>query len=190
MTPPYLELLFRLLSDLAAIVILLFGIYYPRYRRKETAITAALVNIFTFAVLSILSSVQFSVAAGFGLFAILALFSLRSEQIERLDVAYFFGGISLAVITSIQGTAPGFMLLMLAVVLLASFVLDHPRLLRPSRQMRVVLDTIPRGATAGMQPLTQILSERLGAEIISARILRIDYITETLEADINVRDPA
>lgn len=46
-------------------------------------------NIFAFAVLTILSSVQFSLAAGFGLFAILALFSLQSEQIEKIEIAYF-----------------------------------------------------------------------------------------------------
>lgn len=48
-------------------------------------------NVFAFSVLTILSTVQFSLAAGFGLFAILALFSLRSEQIGKIEISYFFG---------------------------------------------------------------------------------------------------
>ncbi|WP_426038399.1 DUF4956 domain-containing protein [Cypionkella sp. TWP1-2-1b2] len=51
-----------------------------------------------------MGAVQFSVAAGFGLFAILALFTLRSEPITKIEIAYFFGSIALAVITAVQGT--------------------------------------------------------------------------------------
>ncbi len=90
----------RMGIDLAAMTLLVFGMYYRRYRDKELATAASMFNIFTFAVLSILSSVEFSVAAGFGLFAILALFSLRSEQITKIEITYFFGAIAIAVITS------------------------------------------------------------------------------------------
>ena len=79
---PVLELVARFGIDVLAMVALVFGMYYRRYRDKELVTAAALFNIFAFAVLTILSSVEFSVAAGFGLFAILALFSLRSEQIS------------------------------------------------------------------------------------------------------------
>lgn len=95
---PVAELLARFMIDIAAMGVLIFGLYYRRYRDRELATTASMFNIFAFAVLTILSSVEFSVAAGFGLFAILALFSLRSEQIEKIEIAYFFGAIAVAVI--------------------------------------------------------------------------------------------
>lgn len=183
----YADLSARLLLNVVSMAILLFGLYYPRYRHKETAITAALVNIFTFAVLSVLSSVQFSIAAGFGLFAILAMFSLRSEQISKTDVAYFFGSIALTVITSIQGTELRFVMLMLAVVLLAAYVIDHPRILRTASQMRVTLDTIPEAVAADPDRLNHELAKRLGVHVISARIRRIDYVTEIVEADVDFR---
>ena len=72
---PVAELLARFMIDIAAMGVLIFGLYYRRYRDRELATTASMFNIFAFAVLTILSSVEFSVAAGFGLFAILALFS-------------------------------------------------------------------------------------------------------------------
>ena len=99
-----LELVARFAIDVVAMVVLVFGMYYRRYRDKELVTAAALFNVFAFAVLTILSNVQFSVAAGFGLFAILALFSLRSEQISKTEITYFFGSIAIAVICSVQGT--------------------------------------------------------------------------------------
>ena len=156
------DLILRFGLNLAAMLVLLFAVYYPRYRHKEPTIAAALFNVFAFAVLSVLSSVQFSVAAGFGLFAILALFTLRSEQINKSDIAYFFGSISLAVITSVQGTHLGFVVLMLVIVLLAVFIIDHPRILRSVSQMKITLDCIPEGLVSNSGSLQEELSRRLG----------------------------
>ncbi len=101
---PIWQLVARFAIDTVAMVLLMFGMFYRRYRDKELATTASMFNIFAFAVLTILSSVEFSIAAGFGLFAILALFSLRSETISKSEISYFFGAIALAVICSVQGT--------------------------------------------------------------------------------------
>ena len=99
-----------------AAFVLLFVFYYRRYRDKELVTTASMFNIFAFCVLTVLSSVQFSVAAGFGLFAILALFSLRSEQISKIEITYFFGAIAIAVICSVQGTTLTFVVLVLSLI--------------------------------------------------------------------------
>src|SRR5690625_7937398 len=83
------ELIARFLLDLGAMAVLLFGMFWPRYKNKEITLAAALLNVFTFGVLSILSSVEFSIAAGFGLFAILSMIYLRSETIHQYDYDYF-----------------------------------------------------------------------------------------------------
>ena len=81
--------------NLGAASVLMFGLYYRRHHNRDTAVSALLLNVFVFAVLTVLADVQFSLAAGFGLFAILALFTLRSEQLSRVDIAYFFGSASM-----------------------------------------------------------------------------------------------
>lgn len=185
--PDYYDLLIRFSLNLAAMLVLLFALYYRRYRHKETAIAASLFNIFGFAVLSVLSTVQFSVAAGFGLFAILALFTLRSEQINKADIAYFFGSISLAVITSVQGTHLGFVVLMLAIVLVAVFVIDHPRILRTVSQMKITLDYIPEGLISQPEAFQQELALRLGngVQVTAVRVISIDYVTEVVKAEVS-----
>ena len=183
----YLDLFTRFSFNIISVAILLFVLYYPRYNQKETTISAALFNVFAFAALSILSSVQFSIAAGFGLFAILALFSLRSEQINRTDISYFFGSVSIAVITSIQGTHLGFVLAILLMILVAVYVIDHPRIMRAVNEIRIDLDFIPKNVVAAPEALQAELSERLAVEVLSVRILSINYVTETVRAEVSFR---
>jgi hypothetical protein len=184
MSTPLAEVLLRFVLDVAAMVSLVFGMYYPRYRDKELVTAAALFNIFAFAVLSILSVVEFSVAAGFGLFAILALFSLRSEQISKTEITYFFGSIAIAVICSVQGTTLGFVATVVALILLAAWVIDHPRMLHAADGVKITLDKIDAHALSDPGVMRADLSQRLGVEVMSYQITALDYINDM--ARINV----
>ena len=181
---PVLELVARFGIDVLAMVALVFGMYYRRYRDKELVTAAALFNIFAFAVLTILSSVEFSVAAGFGLFAILALFSLRSEQISKTEITYFFGSIAIAVICSVQGTTIAFVAAVVTLILLAAWIIDHPRILRSADGVKITLDKIDAHALSKPEVMRADLSARLGVEVMSYQIVALDYINDM--ARINV----
>ena len=179
-----LELVARFAIDVVAMVALVFGMYYRRYRDKELVTAAALFNVFAFAVLTILSNVQFSVAAGFGLFAILALFSLRSEQISKTEITYFFGSIAIAVICSVQGTTIGFVTAVVTLILIAAWIIDHPRILRSADGVKITLDKIDAHALSKPEVMRADLSARLGVEVMSYQITALDYINDM--ARINV----
>ena len=181
---PVLELVARFGIDVLAMVALVFGMYYRRYRDKELVTAAALFNVFAFAVLTILSNVQFSVAAGFGLFAILALFSLRSEQISKTEITYFFGSIAIAVICSVQGTTIAFVAAVVTLILIAAWIIDHPRILRSADGVKITLDKIDAHALSNPEVMRADLSTRLGVEVMSYQITALDYITDM--ARINV----
>ena len=179
-----LELVARFAIDVVAMVALVFGMYYRRYRDKELVTAAALFNVFAFAVLTILSNVQFSVAAGFGLFAILALFSLRSEQISKTEITYFFGSIAIAVICSVQGTTIAFVAAVVTLILIAAWIIDHPRILRSADGVKITLDKIDAHALSKPEVMRADLSARLGVEVMSYQIIALDYINDM--ARINV----
>lgn len=181
---PVLELVARFAIDVVAMVALVFGMYYRRYRDKELVTAAALFNVFAFAVLTILSNVQFSVAAGFGLFAILALFSLRSEQISKTEITYFFGSIAIAVICSVQGTTIAFVAAVVTLILIAAWIIDHPRILRSADGVKITLDKIDAHALSKPEVMRADLSARLGVEVMSYQIVALDYINDM--ARINV----
>lgn len=179
-----IDLLVRFGLNTGGMVLLIFGMFYRRYRDKDLATTAAMFNIFAFAVLTILSSVEFSLAAGFGLFAILALFSLRSEQIDKIEISYFFGSVAIAVICSVLGTTLGFVALVTGLVLLAAFIIDHPKVLRLSDGIRITLDKIDPHAISDPELMRRDLSERLGVEVMSYQIVSLNYVNDL--AQINV----
>jgi len=183
----YVELVGRFAINLASMVTLIFAIYYARYKHKETAISAALFNIFTFAVLSVLSILEFSLAAGFGLFAILALFTLRSEPINKSDIAYFFGSVSIAVVCAIKGTSMIFVMIMTLLMLASVFIIDHPEILKSVNQATVRYDAIPESFMSEPNTLKIELSKRLGVEVLSYRILSVCYVTEVIQVEVDYR---
>lgn len=185
---PIWELLARFAINAGAMSLLIFGMYYRRYRDRELATTASMFNIFAFAVLTILSSVQFSLAAGFGLFAILALFSLRSEQIEKIEIAYFFGAIAIAVICSVLGTGLVFVLFVVSFVVAAAWILDHPNMMKSAHGAKVTLDAIESDILSDTEKTRRLLSERLGVDVMTFQILELNYVNDMARINIFYRN--
>ncbi len=186
-TNPIWELIARFAINTVAISILIFGMYYRRYRDKVLATTASMFNIFAFSVLTILSSVEFSIAAGFGLFAILALFSLRSEQIEKIEIAYFFGAIATAVICSVQGTGLPFVMVIVAFVLIGAWILDHPKILQSASSTKITLDQIDGYALSDAEKMRSDLSQRLGVDVMNFQIIELNYVNDLARLQIFYR---
>lgn len=187
LAPAVVELLSRFSIDITAMVGLVFGLYYRRYRDKELVTAAALFNVFVFSVLTVLSSVQFSVSAGFGLFAILALFTLRSEPISKIEITYFFGSVALAVICSVHGTTLAEISAISALVLAGAFVLDHPLILRSVANVKITLDKIDTHALSDPATMRADLGTRLGVEVMSYQIVSLDYINDMARINVYYR---
>ncbi len=183
-TDPLWELVARFAINTCAMLLLMFAMYYRRYRDKELATTAAMFNVFAFAVLTILSNVEFSLAAGFGLFAILALFSLRSEQISKTEISYFFGSISIAVICSVLGTDIAFVLVIVGFVLAGAWALDNPRFLHSVSSAKLTLDRIEDNVFSDAEATRRALSERLGVQVMTYQVIELNYVNDL--ARINV----
>jgi hypothetical protein len=172
------ELPLRLAIDLVAMLLLVFGLYYRRYRDKELVTAAALYNVFIFSVLSVLSKVEFGIAAGFGLFAILAMFTLRSEPLSKTEITYFFGSVAIAVICAVQGSTVAFTAVAALLVVLGAWALDHPRVLQSVDAIRVTLDKVDAEALSHPEVMRAELSRRLGVDVMSYQITTLDYIND------------
>ncbi|MGJ8534506.1 MAG: DUF4956 domain-containing protein [Alphaproteobacteria bacterium] len=183
------ETLIRFAINISAMMVLIFGLYYRRYRDKELVTAASLFNVFAFGVLTVLSSVEFSLAAGFGLFAILALFTLRSEQISKVEITYFFGSIAIAVICSIHGTELAFVGVVVSLVLLGAWALDHPRILKSADGVKITLDKIDTHALSDPEAMRKDLSTRLGVDVMSYQITALDFINDMARINVFFRKP-
>jgi hypothetical protein len=149
---------------------------------------AALSNISVFSVLLILSNVNFSIAAGFGLFAILALFTFRSEQMDVIQISYFFGCIAISVICSLQGTDIRTVLFSVVLLVTFSYVLDHPAILPKVYGMRITLDYIDERELADHDLMCSKISERVGITVLSCSVKSVDYINEMVVIYVNYKN--
>lgn len=181
------SLAFRFGINVIAMSVLVFGLYYRRHGDKTLATTAAMFNIFAFAVLGKLSSVEFGLAAGFGLFAILALFNLRSEPIGRIDISYFFGAIAIAVICSIEGASTSNLLAIVTFALAGAYVFDHPALVTGSRAVKMTIDHIDPNLLADTCKFKHVLSERLGVFVTGVEIESVNFVNELAVVQITYR---
>ena len=182
-----LDLVQRFGLNAIAAAILILGLYFRRYRDRLLSVTAGMFNVFAFGVLSVLSKVEFSLAAGFGLFAILALFSLRSEQIEKIEIAYFFGAIAIAVICSVSGTSLGFVFTALTAVLLATWALDHPRVMKGANTMKITLDRIDATTLSDPDRTRRVLSERLGVDVLAYSVVTMNFVNDSAQLTVSYR---
>ena len=173
--------------NMVAMLLLVFGLYYRRYQDRELATAAALFNIFVFAVLTVLSSVNFSLGAGFGLFAILALFTLRSEPFTKIEITYCFGSVAVAVICSIQGTTISYAALVVLLVVVGTYVVDHPKVLQSVVGAKITLDRIDPTMFSDPEVTRRGLSSRLGVEVLSYQVLQLDYVNDMARLNVHFR---
>ncbi len=164
-----------LLIDLAAILLVVFGLYYRRHRRRDLIVGLLIVNL---GVLGGVHAMQASSVAdrlGLGLFGILSIIRLRSSEVSQHEVAYYFAALSLGVLGGLP-TDPRYLgpALMVAIII-ALFVGDHPRLLPKSRHQMMTLDR----AFVSEPALIEHLETLLNAKVYKVLVDKVDLVQDT-----------
>lgn len=183
MTPTALILI---AVDVVAALILAFGLYYPRHRRRDLVVAFLGVNIGVLAVTSVLGSAEIAAGLGLGLFGVLSIIRLRSSEISQREVAYYFAALATGLI---GGLAQGGVLIpagLIALILVAMWGADHPALLARSRHQVVRVDR----AIADEGDLRAELEARLGASVTSLTVQQLDLVNDSTLVDVRYRIPA
>lgn len=138
----------------------------------DLVVVYTLFNIGLFAALSTIAGGNVSI--GVGLFAVLSIVRLRSEPYSNRELAYFFAALVLGLVWAIDLEGIGLPAILTGAVLVATFVVDHPRVARPSRRLEVTLES----AFADRDELRRELEGRLGEPVLGLSVLDIDYVRE------------
>jgi len=166
--------------DLVAVTLLVFGLYFPRHRRRDLVVAYLGVNVGVLAVAGSLSGGTVGAGLGLGLFGVLSIIRLRSTELDQHEVAYYFSALALGILGPLAPSplwlGPAMMLLILVVM----YIGDHPRLLRSYRRQVLVLDS----AIVDQAALVAQLERILGARVHSAAVERIDLVNETTVVDV------
>ncbi|CAN5832407.1 DUF4956 domain-containing protein [soil metagenome] len=178
--PDYAELALALGIDLVAITLFAIAIYFRRHTRKDLAVVFAFFNICLFVVVKVIQMTEVAAALGFGLFAILSIIRLRSEPFSNREIGYFFGALVLGLVNGIGTPHLALTLGLNVLVVVAIFVLDHPRVLATAERRHITLDAVHTDPEA----LRQFLAARLGATITECTITSIDFVRDSMELEV------
>jgi hypothetical protein len=180
-------ILFSLVINSFAISILSFGLYFKRHRRRELA-TGYVAFGFSLFVVSLSLSIADSpigIGIGFGLFAILSIVRLRSDEATWNEIGYTMVSIVIGLVNGLTVINLELKLLFSVVLLLAIYVADHPAILPSSENLRLKF-TVDR-LIFGKIELEDYLSKVLNAEIKDLIILEIDTVREIMVVDVRIK---
>lgn len=166
--------------DLVAVCVLVFGLYFPRHRRRDLVVAYLGVNVGVLAVASSLSSGDVGAGLGLGLFGVLSIIRLRSTELDQHEVAYYFSALAMGILGPLSGGSAWLAPALMALILVVMYLGDHPRLLRSYRRQIVVLDTAVTDHVALVAQLEQLL----GARVHTATVDRVDLVNETTVVEV------
>ena len=181
-----MENLTLIAADLIAVTLLTFGLYFPRHRRRDLIAAFLVVNAGVLAVALVLGTSGATVGLGLGLFGVLSIIRLRSSEIEQHEVAYYFAALALGLIAGLGAALPWVSLALMALVLAALAIGDHPALFRRYRHQRVRLER----AITDERELVDHLEGLLGARVHGVKVEELDLVDDTAVVDVRFRvDP-
>jgi hypothetical protein len=168
--------------DICAVVLLVFGLYFPRHRRRDLVVAYLGVNIGVLAVASALSTSNTGAGIGLGmaLFGVLSIIRLRSTELDQHEVAYYFSALALGLLGALSTTSMWLNGGLMALIVLVMFLGDNKRLFARYRHQVLVLDS----AITDHVTLVAHLEQLLDARVHSVTVQRLDLVNETTIVDV------
>ncbi|MBY6062259.1 DUF4956 domain-containing protein [Microbacterium esteraromaticum] len=176
-----------IVTNVAAITVLAYALYFRRHRRRDLMLSYVALNTGVMAVTIALSSVEAGIGLGLGLFGILSIIRLRSDQITQQEIAYYFTALALGLLAGLRPEPAWLMPLLSALMLIVMAVVDSPLLARNHRRQTLTLDRAYTDETE----LKAAVAALLGASTVRVELLELDLVRETTVVDVRYRrDPA
>lgn len=173
-----LEFLCRLLCNILTVVVIVRGIYIPKYRRTKVIFTFFSMNIVIFLIGFLLNKVEITMGAAFGLFAVFSMLRFRTENISARDMTYVFIVIAVGLLVSVSRGGWQELLLICSVIVLTTYLLEKG-LFSGDEQAQVILyDRIELIHAARKKELIEDLRNRTGLDIRRIEIGEIDLLKD------------
>ncbi|GAB2502034.1 hypothetical protein CATRI_01580 [Corynebacterium atrinae] len=172
--------------DLMAILVLVFGIYFPRHRRSDLAVAFLGVNIGVLAVSQILATSSVGAGLGLGLFGVLSIIRLRSSEISQREVAYYFASLAIGLISGLA-TVSLLSTTMIALIIAVIAVADTSLVNRRGVQrQQIQLDR----AIAQERELRAEIENLTGQQVLTVSVLKLDLVNDLTLVEVGLQPRA
>ncbi len=172
-----------ILANLATVAVLAFGLYFPRYRRKDMVVAIVGLDVGVMAVATALASAEVTAGLGLGLFGVLSIIRLRSSELDQEEVAYYFSALALGLLAGFEVSPAWVSPALMVAIVGALYAADHPRPFAGNPRQTVHLDT----AITEESLLIGRLETLLGAEVQRVKVKRVDLVNDTTTVDVRFR---
>ncbi len=180
-------------TDLAAIAVLAFAVYFPRHHRRDLVTAFLGINVGVLAVAMTLSQAAVGIGLGMGLFGVLSIIRLRSYEIAQHEIAYYFAALAIGLLNGIPEETSGLPVALTVLLVGTLYVADHPRLFARHRTRSLRLDSAYTDEAA----LRAQLEVLLGGRVVNLSVKGVDLVNDTtqvevryvVDADVEARAP-
>lgn len=176
--------LFRILIDMASMIVLVRVVYQTIYKKKDYFFTFFMFNVIIFVITYMLNKVELSFGAAFGLFAVFSLLRYRTENISPKDMTYLFVVIALGLINSVSKGTFTELALLNGFIISFVFALDGNLLIRNEQVQCINYNNLENLKPNFQKQLMEDLKQRTGLDIHKVEIESIDMVKNN--ADIKV----
>lgn len=174
----------RFLIDLVSISVIVYAIYFPNYRKRDHFFTFFMFNIVIYMISYLLSKVEMSFGAAFGLFAVFSLLRYRTENISEKDMTYLLLFIAMGLVNAtVKGTYFESVVLNLLLIL-AAWILDGGKVLKLEKTQLLQYERIENVRNDREQILLEDLRQRTGLNIHKVSVVYIDFVKDSAELKI------
>lgn len=167
-------------ADLVAVGVMVFGLYFPRHRRRDLIVAFLSINVGVMGVAYAMATVELSLGFGLGIFAVLSIIRLRSTEMDHAEIAYYFTAIALGLLGGFPSVSPSVSFTLMALLLGVIAVGDSPALFPGTRQQTMVLDS----AVTDEGAARDLLGALLGARIERVTLRKVDLVSESTVCEV------
>ncbi|WP_203566612.1 DUF4956 domain-containing protein [Aestuariimicrobium ganziense] len=171
-------------ADLVAVATLTVGIYWPRHRRRDLVVAFLGVNVGVLAVAALLAASSVTAGLGLGLFGVLSIIRLRSDELAQHEIAYYFAVLALGLVGGLASTTtPWLALAFMALIVATMAAIDSSAFLSGHRRQVLVIDQ----AFCDEAQLRQHLAQLLGTDVSAVTLIKTDLVNDSTTVDVRYR---
>lgn len=187
----FLKLLARLGLNLTFTTIIVMLVYFRLYRKREMVFTYYVFNVIVYAMCALLRKTPMDMGFALGLFAVFGILRYRTEQIHMRDLTYLFVVLGVAILNAVANKKVSLAELVLVNCLITGLTAGLELRTRALRleTTPMLYDKLELLKPGQLEALRADIAARLGLEMVSVQIHRIDLLRDAAEISLSYRRP-
>jgi len=183
MVMEYFSFVIGMVINLIFSMIVVRGVYYPRRRAQDYVFTFMAFSVVVYLIMGLFTSVELSIGAGFGLFALFSVLRYRTDTVPIREMTYLFVIIALPIINSIlySGGQYGNLILSNLMVIVVLWILEMKWGFKYELRKLVRFEKIDLVRADRREELVAELRERTGLMVTSVEVVEMDYLRDSAD---------